>query len=70
MELFCCQENPHNYGTVFVEGTYGQYNTYLSQKYAHNGWYVGIKKNGTIKKASQTNWGQKAIQFLPIRAEL
>ncbi|KAK7595279.1 hypothetical protein V9T40_013104 [Parthenolecanium corni] len=62
------EEDPRDYATVFVEGTYGQYNTYLSQKYAHRGWYVGIKKSGAIKKASQTKWGQKAIQFLSLRA--
>lgn len=62
------QEDPRDYATVFVESTYGQYNAYLSHKYAHRGWYVGIKKSGAIKKASQTKWGQKAIQFLPLRA--
>lgn len=67
MENFFQQENPRDYSTVFVEGILGQYNTYLSQMYAHNGWYVGIKKNGTIKRGPLTKWGQKAIQFLPIR---
>ncbi|XP_065201992.1 fibroblast growth factor 1-like isoform X2 [Planococcus citri] len=64
------EENPRDYATVFVEGIYGQYNTYLSQKYAHNGWYVGIKKNGIIKRGPLTQWGQKAIQFLPLRDEI
>jgi fibroblast growth factor 1 len=54
-------------GTVFVASIFGYYNTYLSRKYAHLGWYVGIKKSGKPKRGSKTKWGQKAIQFLPRR---
>jgi fibroblast growth factor 1 len=54
-------------GTVFVASLFGYYNTYLSRKYAHLGWYVGIKKSGKPKRGSKTKWGQKAIQFLPRR---
>ena len=66
---YVLQEDPRDYATVFIEGTLGQYNTYLSQKYAHLGWYIGIKKNGTIKHGPLTRWGQKAIQFLPVRSD-
>ncbi|KAK3925862.1 Fibroblast growth factor 1 [Frankliniella fusca] len=61
------QANVRQEGTVFVEMMLGQYNTYLSRKFAHIGWYVGIKKNGKQKPGQKTAWGQKAIQFLPIR---
>ena len=61
------QANIRQEGTVFVELMLGQYNTYLSRKFAHVGWYVGIKKNGRQKSGHKTAWGQKAIQFLPIR---
>ncbi|KAJ4436144.1 hypothetical protein ANN_18771 [Periplaneta americana] len=57
-------------GTVFVASLFGYYNTYLSRKYAHLGWYVGIKKSGKPKRGSKTKWGQKAIQFLPRRLAL
>ncbi|KAK9962930.1 hypothetical protein ABG768_006165 [Culter alburnus] len=40
------------------------YNTYQSQKYGEN-WYVGIKKNGKMKRGPRTHIGQKAIFFLP-----
>jgi hypothetical protein len=59
--------NGKDEATVFVEYSYGQYNLYLSRKWAHVGWYVGIKKSGKIKPGPQTRWGQKAIQFLPQR---
>nr|3O3Q_A Chain A, Heparin-binding growth factor 1 [Homo sapiens]3O3Q_B Chain B, Heparin-binding growth factor 1 [Homo sapiens]3O3Q_C Chain C, Heparin-binding growth factor 1 [Homo sapiens]3O3Q_D Chain D, Heparin-binding growth factor 1 [Homo sapiens] len=36
------------------------YNTYISKKH---GWYLGIKKNGSVKG---THYGQKAILFLPL----
>lgn len=55
--------------TVFIESFQGSYNTYLSLKYAHLGWYIGIKKNGKFKKGSQTKYGQKAIMFLPRRSK-
>ncbi|KAE8745160.1 hypothetical protein FOCC_FOCC008226 [Frankliniella occidentalis] len=61
------QANVRQEGTVFVEVMLGQYNTYLSRKFAHVGWYVGLKKNGRQKAGQKTAWGQKAIQFLPIR---
>ncbi|XP_016409158.1 putative fibroblast growth factor 1 isoform X1 [Sinocyclocheilus rhinocerous] len=40
------------------------YNTYQSQKHGEN-WYVGIKKNGKMKRGPRTHIGQKAIFFLP-----
>ncbi|XP_016092788.1 putative fibroblast growth factor 1 [Sinocyclocheilus grahami] len=40
------------------------YNTYQSQKHGEN-WYVGIKKNGRMKRGPRTHIGQKAIFFLP-----
>lgn len=41
------------------------YNTYMSQKYQDQGWYVGIKKNGRPKAGPRTHMGQKAVYFLP-----
>ncbi|CAH1268012.1 FGF2 [Branchiostoma lanceolatum] len=42
-----------------------RYNTYRSQKYAQQNWYMGITKRGEPKLASRTKRGQKAVQFLP-----
>ncbi|RZC32117.1 FGF domain containing protein [Asbolus verrucosus] len=53
--------------TIFIESFQGSYNTYLSLKYAHLGWYIGIKKSGKCKRGPQTAYGQKAISFLPRR---
>ena len=41
-----------------------------SKKYAHGGWYVGVKKNGEVKNGRKTwqPWGQKAILFVSRRA--
>ncbi|CAH1388584.1 unnamed protein product [Nezara viridula] len=63
------EENPRDEATIFKESTLGQYNTYLSKKYADKNWYVGIKKNGKPKPAHRTALGQNAIKFLPIRIE-
>uniref|UniRef100_A0A1A7WYX8 Fibroblast growth factor n=1 Tax=Iconisemion striatum TaxID=60296 RepID=A0A1A7WYX8_9TELE len=41
------------------------YNTYQSQKYQDNQWYVALKKNGKPKLGPRTHIGQKAIFFLP-----
>ncbi|XP_063904546.1 fibroblast growth factor 1-like [Zophobas morio] len=54
--------------TIFIESFRGSYNTYLSLKYAHLGWYVGIKKSGKFKRGPRTKYGQKAIMFLPRRS--
>lgn len=56
-------------GTVFIEDFLGSYNTYLSRKYAHLGWYLGIKKSGAFKKGPKTSYRQKAVQFLPRRSK-
>ncbi|KAK6641009.1 hypothetical protein RUM44_012708 [Polyplax serrata] len=63
------EANAKDEATVFVELVYGQYNLYLSRKWAHLGWYVGIKKSGKGKPGPQTRYGQKAIQFLPRRKQ-
>ncbi|KAL3274073.1 hypothetical protein HHI36_015491 [Cryptolaemus montrouzieri] len=55
--------------TVFIESLQGSYNVYLSRKYAHLGWYIGIKKSGKFKSGPKTGYGQKAIQFLPRRGK-
>lgn len=55
--------------SVFIEDFQGSYNTYLSRKYAHLGWYLGIKKSGRFKKGPNTAYGQKAISFLPVRTK-
>ncbi|KAK5620401.1 putative fibroblast growth factor 1 [Crenichthys baileyi] len=41
------------------------YNTYQSQKYQDNSWYVGLKKNGRTKVGPRTHIGQKAVFFIP-----
>ena len=48
----------------------GYYLNYLSKKYAHMGWYVGITKQGRAKNGKKTfyPWGQKAIQFVSRKA--
>jgi len=56
--------------TVFIERKLGPYIAYLSRKYAHFGWHVGIKRNGLIKPGRKTfyPWGQHAIKFLHRKA--
>ncbi|KAL1131253.1 hypothetical protein AAG570_010871 [Ranatra chinensis] len=61
------EENPMEEGTVFKESFFGMHNIYLSKKYAHLGWYVGIKKSGKPKPGPQTSRGQKATRFVPRR---
>ena len=55
-----------NEATVFIESSNGHYLIYLSKKFAHHGWYVGITKEGRGKNGKKTwyPWGQKAIQFV------
>lgn len=36
---------------------------YLSAKFAHFGWHVGLTKSGKAKSGKRTAYGQKAIQF-------
>ena len=57
-----------NLETVFLESLHNLYNNYLSLK--HTDWYIGVKKSGTIKPGPRTRYGQKAIQFLPVRGEV
>ena len=45
---------------IFLQG---QYYVYLSAKFAHHGWYIGLTKAGKAKKGHRTWHGQKAIQF-------
>nr|CAI5854495.1 unnamed protein product [Callosobruchus analis] len=52
---------------IFIESFRNQYNTYLSRKYAHLGWYIGLKKSGKMKRGPKTSFHQKAVQFLPRR---
>ncbi|XP_044758526.1 fibroblast growth factor 1-like [Coccinella septempunctata] len=61
--------NMNEESTVFIESLRGLYNIYLSRKYAHLGWYIGIKKSGNFKRGPKTGYTQKAIQFLPRRAK-
>ena len=61
-------ENVDDDSTVFVEELISdRYLVYLSKKYAHMGWYVGIKRDGNPKNGKKTfyPWGQKAILFVP-----
>ena len=64
------EDDETNDGTIFLESSNGYYLNYLSQKYAHMGWYVGLTKEGRAKNGRKTwyPWGQKAIQFVPRRA--
>lgn len=50
---------------VFVESYQEGWNTYLSRKYAHLGWYVGINKVGKAKAGHKTSYNQKPCMFLP-----
>ncbi|KAJ8916827.1 hypothetical protein NQ315_005834, partial [Exocentrus adspersus] len=62
------ESDPMEEATVFIESFQGSYNAYLSRKYAHLGWYIGIKKSGRIKRGPKTAYGQKAVRFLPRRS--
>lgn len=63
------EEDEANDATVFLENVHGHYLTYMSKKFAHFGWYVGITKDGRGKSGRKTwhPWGQKAIQFVARR---
>lgn len=58
-------------GTVFIERRLDPYIAYLSRKYAHHGWHVGLRKSGQVKPGRLTvhPWGQLAIKFLHRRAQ-
>lgn len=51
--------------TVWVETLSGAFFNYLNKKHAHLGWYLGIKKSGKGKQGHKTEYGQRAVQFLP-----
>lgn len=59
-----------NEATIFLETSNGYYLNYLSKKYAHMGWHVGVTKQGRAKNGNKTwyPWGQKAIQFVARKA--
>ncbi|KAJ8959133.1 hypothetical protein NQ318_022391 [Aromia moschata] len=63
------EPDPNEETTVFIESLQGSYNAYLSRKYAHLGWYIGIKKSGRFKRGHKTAYGQKAVRFLPRRSK-
>ncbi|XP_018574813.1 fibroblast growth factor 1-like [Anoplophora glabripennis] len=63
------EPNSSEEATVFIESFQGSYNAYLSRKYAHLGWYIGIKKSGKVKKGPKTAYGQKAVRFIPRRSK-
>ena len=49
-----------NDATIFLESSNGYYLNYLSQKYAHMGWYVGLTKEGRAKNGRKpSESGQK-----------
>lgn len=64
-ELFGNKDN-YDSSTVFIEETSGDSSTYLSSKWAHMGWHVGIKKSGQSKNGKRTTFPskQKAIEFV------
>lgn len=63
------EPNMSEEGTVFIESFQGSYNSYLSRKFSHMGWYLGIKKSGKFKNGSKTTYRQKAVLFLPRRSK-
>ncbi|KAG5885638.1 hypothetical protein JTB14_012068 [Gonioctena quinquepunctata] len=63
------EADPMEESTVFIESFRGLYNVYLSRKFAHLGWYIGVKKNGKPKRGPKTAFRQKAVQFLPRRSK-
>ncbi|XP_075399259.1 fibroblast growth factor 1 [Tenrec ecaudatus] len=42
------------------------YTTFKSKKHEDKNWFVGLRKNGTVKMGPRTHQGQKAILFLPL----
>ena len=51
---------------LFTSLFQGRYLEYLSVRWAHFGWHIGIKKSGKAKSGQRT-WNpahQKAIQFV------
>ncbi|KAG5885639.1 hypothetical protein JTB14_012069 [Gonioctena quinquepunctata] len=59
------EEDSSNEGTMFLENFVGAYTTYQSK--IDPEWYLGIRKNGLMKKGTQKNYTMKAIKFLPRR---
>nr|3FGM_A Chain A, Heparin-binding growth factor 1 [Homo sapiens]3FGM_B Chain B, Heparin-binding growth factor 1 [Homo sapiens] len=56
-----------NEETLFLERLEeNHYNTYISKKHAEKNWFVGLKKNGSVKRGPRTHYGQKAILWLPL----
>lgn len=53
----------------FIEAFQGSYNTYLSNKYIEEEWYIALNKSGNVKKGPKTGYGQASIQFLPRRSK-
>ena len=64
------EDDESNDATIFLETSNGYYLNYLSKKYAHLGWYIGLTKEGRAKSGRKTwyPWGQKAIQFVARKA--
>jgi len=58
-----------NGNTEWEQWSIGSYDAFLSRKYMHHGWWIGIKKNGRAKLGPKTFWGQKAIQFSAIQGD-
>ncbi|XP_058790298.1 fibroblast growth factor 1-like [Phymastichus coffea] len=52
--------------TEWEQWNIGNYDAFRSHKYAADGWWLAIKKNGRQKPGPKTAWGQKAIQFIQI----
>ncbi|XP_023024742.1 fibroblast growth factor 1 [Leptinotarsa decemlineata] len=59
------EEDPSNEGTIFIENFQGLYSTYRSKM--DPGWYLGIKKNGSMKIGTKNAYGRKSVKFLPRR---
>lgn len=61
--------NMTNDNTEWEQWSIGAYDAFRSRKYAHHGWWIGIKRNGRAKPGWKTSWGQKAIQFSAIQED-
>lgn len=64
--IFFQQEKESKDCIEWEQWAIGSYEAFRSHKYASEGWWIGIKKNGRSKAGGKTAWGQKAIQFLVI----
>lgn len=63
------EPDPSSPNARWIEALHGSYNTYLSRRWAHLGYYLGLRRDGRIKRGSRTHLHQKAAHFLPRRTQ-